>query len=161
MTLFPVCSSIVESIQRHKSIKKGTICRFSFPHPPSSRPLSKEQATVNVEPNDMAQECGEDGAVNQNNACDDTNKQNAQCMKMELAEKILERVWKVFIDTSQTFASADSLFDAIGISQELFEEAYKRISKKMRVVLKRRPCDVWVNHYSRDLLLCWNTNMSI
>lgn len=65
------------------------------------------------------------------------------------------------MDPSQLPDSATSFFESIGITQELFEEAYKTLTKKTSVVLKRRPCDVWVNQYNRDLLRCWNANMDI
>ncbi len=35
------------------------------------------------------------------------------------------------------------------------------MTKKTNVVLKRKPSDVWVNQYNKDLLRCWNANMDI
>lgn len=77
--------AIVSSVQQHSwkhpktCNKKGAICHFSSPSPPSGRNFiiqnncSKAQTMVNTEPNEMAQEGGENDFINQNHVCDYTN----------------------------------------------------------------------------------------
>ena len=35
------------------------------------------------------------------------------------------------------------------------------LTKRTRIVLQRKPQDVWINQYNPDLLRCWQANMGI
>ncbi|XP_074661914.1 uncharacterized protein LOC141914585 [Tubulanus polymorphus] len=57
--------------------------------------------------------------------------------------------------------TTESLFRSIGITQDMFEEAYRCLSRKNGVVLKREPNECWVNQYNPALLRAWQANMDI
>ncbi|KAI4899975.1 hypothetical protein NFI96_003455, partial [Prochilodus magdalenae] len=145
---------IVSGVQRHskrhsKSCKKrGTPCRFNFPRPPSSRTFITRRKT----------ETGKDDG---NGESPEHSIIVHDIIDRELAEAIVKKVKDILLDPEANFQSADDLFASMGINQELFEAAYIRMTKKTTFVLKRKPCDVWVNQYNRELLRCWNANMDI
>ncbi|XP_076836836.1 uncharacterized protein LOC143482374 [Brachyhypopomus gauderio] len=152
-------NEIVSSVQQHskrhsKTCKKrGTICRFNFPRPPSSRTFLTGRKTDN-DKNVDDDKCGEQSISANNN-------QSRPNMEHDLADSILKNVRTALLNTEANFQSADDLFASLGINQETFEAAYQTISKKNSVVLKRKPCDAWVNQYNRYLLNAWNANMDI
>ncbi len=82
-------------------------------------------------------------------------------MSKELAESIMKKVRECLLNSDAVYDSVESMFASIGINQEIFECAYNKMTKKTNVVLKRKPSDVWVNQYNKDLLRCWNANMDI
>ncbi|XP_072565389.1 uncharacterized protein [Paramormyrops kingsleyae] len=133
---------IVCSVQQHSKrhsktcTKKGKTCRFNFPRPPSNRTFVSSCKLG-------------DGET------------DGQPLKKEVADTMMKKVKDAVLNSEANYDSVDSLFSTIGISQEIFEAAYSRITKKTTIVLKRRPCEVWVNQYNRDLLRCWNANMDI
>ncbi|XP_072564692.1 uncharacterized protein, partial [Paramormyrops kingsleyae] len=133
---------IVCSVQQHSKKhsktckKKGKTCRFNFPRPPSNRTFVSSCKLG-------------DGET------------DGQPLKKEVADAIMKKVKDAVLNPEANYDSVDCLFSTIGISQEIFEAAYSRITKKTTIVLKRRPCEVWVNQYNRDLLRCWNANMDI
>ena len=43
----------------------------------------------------------------------------------------------------------------------LFEIANSKLTNKINVVLKRKPSDIWINQFNKDLLRAWNANMDI
>ncbi|XP_076870505.1 uncharacterized protein LOC143521483 isoform X1 [Brachyhypopomus gauderio] len=152
-------NEIVSSVQQHSKKhsktckKKGTTCRFNFPRPPSSRTFLTRGKTDN-EKNVDDDKCGEQSISANNN-------QSRPNMEHDLADSILKNVRTTLLNTEVNFESADDLFASLGINQETFEAAYQTISKKNSVVLKRKPCDAWVNQYNRHLLNAWNANMDI
>ncbi|XP_037395199.1 uncharacterized protein LOC108432566 [Pygocentrus nattereri] len=148
---------IVLSVQRHSKRhsktckKKGTTCRFNFPRPPSNRTFITRCTT-------------DDAKKDTDGSCDkENNSPNIISPRIEkdLAEAIVKKVKEALMNTEVSFDSVDDLFASLGINQEIFEAAYLRMIRKTSVVLKRAPCDVWVNQYNRDLLRCWNANMDI
>ncbi|KAI4872883.1 hypothetical protein NFI96_009167 [Prochilodus magdalenae] len=145
---------IVSGVQRHskrhsKSCKKrGTPCRFNFPRPPSSRTFITRHKTETRKDDEKGE--SPKHSMNVNDIID-----------RELAEAIVKKVKDILLDPEANFHSDDDLFASIGINQELFEAAYIRMTKKTTFVLKRKPCDVWVNQYNKELLRCWNANMDI
>ncbi|XP_072565310.1 uncharacterized protein [Paramormyrops kingsleyae] len=132
-----VCS-VQQHSKRHSKTckKKGKTCRFNFPRPPSNRTFLSSCKVG-------------DGET------------DGQPLKKEVADAIMKKVKDAVLNPEANYDSVDSLFSTIGISQEIFEAAYSRITKKTTIVLKRRPCEVWVNQYNRHLLRCWNANMDI
>ncbi|XP_072562264.1 uncharacterized protein [Paramormyrops kingsleyae] len=132
-----VCG-VQQHSKRHSKTckKKGKTCRFNFPRPPSNRTFVSSCKLG-------------DGQT------------DGQPLKKEVADAIMKKVKDAVLNPDANYESVDSLFSTIGISQEIFEAAYSRITKKTTIVLKRRPCEVWVNQYNRDLLRCWNANMDI
>ncbi|XP_072554803.1 uncharacterized protein [Paramormyrops kingsleyae] len=132
-----VCS-VQQHSKRHSKTckKKGKTCRFNFPRPPSNRTFVSSCKVG-------------DGET------------DGQPLKKEVADAIMKKVKDAVLNPEANYDSVDSLFSTIGISQDIFEAAYSRITKKTTIVLKRRPCEVWVNQYNRDLLHCWNANMDI
>ncbi|XP_072563646.1 uncharacterized protein [Paramormyrops kingsleyae] len=132
-----VCS-VQQHSKRHSKTckKKGTTCRFNFPRPPSNRTFLSSHKLGNAET-------------------------DGKHLKKEVAAAIMKKVKHALLNTEANYDSVDSLFDAIHLNQEVFEAAYSRLTKNTSIILKRRPCEVWVNQYNRDLLRCWNANMDI
>lgn len=73
----------------------------------------------------------------------------------------MNKIKMALLDENSSYDSVEDLFDSLGITQAVFEAAYKRLGRNTRVVLKRQPNEVWVNQYSKPLLKCWNANMDI
>ncbi len=149
-----IVSSVQQHSKRHAKTcrKKGTTCRFNFPRPPSentfitrSQQVDKNEKTTNEE------QCGSK----------DKKEDNCKQMSKELAESIMKKVRECLLNGDAVYDSVKSMFASIGINQEIFECAYNKMTKKTSVVLKRKPSDVWVNQYNKDLLRCWNANMDI
>ncbi|XP_049319588.1 uncharacterized protein LOC125781000 [Astyanax mexicanus] len=144
---------IVSQVQMHSKRhsktckKKGTTCRFNFPRPPSNRTFITR--------------CKTEEHKNDNNDENEKASKSTKTMEVELASTILKGVRNALLNTEATFDSVDSLFASLDINQEIFEAAYQTMTKKTSVVLKRKPCDVWVNQYNTDLLKAWNANMDI
>uniref|UniRef100_A0AAR2L016 ATP-dependent DNA helicase n=1 Tax=Pygocentrus nattereri TaxID=42514 RepID=A0AAR2L016_PYGNA len=139
---------IVLSVQRHSKRhsktckKKGTTCRFNFPRPPSNRTFITRCTT-------------DDAKKDSDGSCDKENNSSniiSPRIEKDLAEAIVKKVKEALMNTEVSFDSVDALFASLGINQEIFEAAYLRMTRKTSVVLKRAPCDVWVNQYNRDLL---------
>ncbi|XP_076849952.1 uncharacterized protein LOC143498932 [Brachyhypopomus gauderio] len=149
---------IVSSVQQHskrhsKSCrKKKTTCRFNFPRPPSSRTFITRRKTDNPE---------KDAKEKDENYVESAKGNNMPSMEKDVAEAIMKKVKDALLNTDVIFDSTEELFASLGISQEIFEAAYIRVSRKTTFVLKRKPGDIWVNQYNRDLIRCWNANMDI
>ncbi len=149
-----IVSSVQQHSKRHAKTcrKKGTTCRFNFPRPPSENTFitRSQQVDKNEKATDEEQ-------------CESKDKKedNRKQMSKELAESIMKKVRECLLNSDAVYDSVESMFASIGINQEIFECAYNKMTKKTNVVLKRKPSDVWVNQYNKDLLRCWNANMDI
>ncbi|XP_061749313.1 uncharacterized protein LOC133547832 [Nerophis ophidion] len=158
-TLSEVVSSVQTHSKRHsKSCRKNlTKCRFNFPKPVSARTFIckiKECVCPKKRPGTEGDESSE-------------NRPKCTCfvdegpkMPKEVALMLLERV-KRAMEREEPFGSAEELFASVGISQEVFEVAYRRLETKNKVVYRRGVNDTWVNQYNRNLLKCWNANLDI
>ena len=148
---------IVNTVQKHSTRhsktcrKKNTECRFNFPRPPSCRTFidrivkpSQNQCNTEQSHQPMTEE-------------DEVRK----LMTPDMAEKILKMLRTTLLNSDQTFESTEELFESIGISQLLFEIANSQLTNKTSVVLKRKPGDIWINQFNKDLLRSWNANMDI
>ncbi|XP_006820870.1 uncharacterized protein LOC100373785 [Saccoglossus kowalevskii] len=159
---------IVNSVQKHstrhsKSCRKqGTECRFNFPRPPSKGTfISRANGLNGSEDNDKDNIESED--------VDDidieSDEHDAAPLPKEMtnaeAKSILTKIWNALLHSEIEFYTVDDLFNNIGISQDVFERAYSKLTKKTSVVLQRQPNAVWVNQYNKDLLQCWNANIDI
>ncbi|XP_035813472.2 uncharacterized protein LOC118471686 [Amphiprion ocellaris] len=140
---------IVKSVQQHskrhsKSCKKNkTVCRFNFPKPASMQTFisCEEKCVCHVGKKDKLVSC----------TC---------LMRKDRAAEILTKVKNALADEKSSFDSLESLFHSGGVTQGLFEKAYKCCSKETHVVLKRDINEVWVNQYNKSLK-CWNANLDI
>ncbi|XP_052403776.1 uncharacterized protein LOC127950661 [Carassius gibelio] len=149
-----IVSTVQQHSKRHAKTcrKKGTTCRFNFPRPPSKNTfITRNRQT------DENEKTTDDGQCKSK----DKKGKNSNDISKDLAESIMKRVRECLLNTDAVFDSVDSMFASIGINQEIFECAYNKMTKKTNVVLKRKPSDVWVNQYNKDLLQCWNANMDI
>ncbi|XP_071788473.1 uncharacterized protein [Asterias amurensis] len=139
-------NEIVSSVQQHskrhsKSCKKkGTNCRFNFPRPPSMRTFVANPVAI------------------ENDDCEDMSD---NVLTEDVAQELLQSVWKAVNNDDNEHITTDELFANIGITQDDFEKANDLLTQKVNFVLKREPQDVWVNQYNPDLLRCWNANMDI
>ncbi|XP_063400159.1 uncharacterized protein LOC134684781 [Mytilus trossulus] len=113
--------------------KKGTVCRFNFPRPPSSR-------TFISEPSDPDKDSEDDE---------------------ELAKEILSDLWEVIKNHEDENLNVSEIFKKIGLTQESFETYYRFITNRNTVVLKRQPNEIFTNQYNPHLLRAWDANMDI
>ena len=136
---------IVLDVQQHskkhsKSCrKKGTDCRFNFPRPPSERTFITQVMNTDVSDAEDPQ----------------------MAIKKQNAKQILMTVWEKIQDPTNEYFSCEHLFDEIGLSQEIFEDAYNSVTSKQSVVLQRNPNEIWTNQYNPCLLKCWDANLDI
>ncbi|XP_062614313.1 uncharacterized protein LOC134276047 [Saccostrea cucullata] len=138
---------IVLAVQQHsrkhsKSCrKKGTECRFNFPRPPSvctfiNSPVEQESLENAAEATDLKHE-------------------------RSISREILLRVWNEVQDEANETHTTEEIFEHLGLTQEQYEDAHKRLAKKRTVILERNPCELWINQYNPCLLKCWDANMDI
>ncbi|XP_062614203.1 uncharacterized protein LOC134275940 [Saccostrea cucullata] len=138
---------IVLAVQQHsrkhsKSCrKKGTECRFNFPRPPSvctfiNSPVEHESLENAAEATDLKHE-------------------------RSISKEILLRVWNEVQDEANETRTTEEIFEHLGLTQEQYEDAHKRLAKKRTVILERNPCELWTNQYNPCLLKCWDANMDI
>ncbi|XP_062615266.1 uncharacterized protein LOC134277003, partial [Saccostrea cucullata] len=139
--------NIVLAVQQHsrkhsKSCrKKGTDCRFNFPRPPSictfiNSPVEEESLENAAETTDLKHERSN-------------------------SKEILLRVWNEVQDEVNEPRTTEEIFENLGLTQEQYEDAHKRLAKKRTVILERNPCELWINQYNPCLLKCWDANMDI
>ncbi|XP_062580740.1 uncharacterized protein LOC134242656 [Saccostrea cucullata] len=128
---------IVMAVQQHsknhsKSCKKkGTVCRFNFPRPPSER-------TFISKPQDKMEENDE-----------------------KLAKERLSLLWDAVKSNEDESASSSDLLQKAGLTQKEFEKCFSFITKRNTVVLQRQPNELFINQYNMHLLRAWNANMDI
>ncbi|XP_074656877.1 uncharacterized protein LOC141910064 [Tubulanus polymorphus] len=85
----------------------------------------------------------------------------SNAMSPDQAKEILQKVWELMNKEDTDLSTTESLYISIGITQDMFEEAYRCLSRKSSVVLKREPNECWVNQYNPALLRAWQANMDI
>ena len=142
----PELRKIVLDVQQHSKKhsnscrKKGTECRFNFPRPPSEQ-------TFITQP------------VNNTEVIDEEKEQMP--MEKQVAKQILQTVWERIQDASSDYSSCDTLFNELGLSQEIFQMAYNTVTSKQAIVLQRNPNEIWTNQYNPCLLKCWDANLDI
>ncbi|XP_029934951.1 uncharacterized protein LOC115378676 [Myripristis murdjan] len=156
-TLLDTVSSVQTHSKRHsKSCRKHkTTCRFNFPKPVSARTFICRMLECKCDKKKTAET--EPGSENRPvcKCFEDRDK-----MPENIAQAILTAV-KLAVDSDVPPVSVEDLFCALGINQEIFELAYRRLEKRHKVVYRRGVNEVWVNQYSKQLLKCWNANMDI
>ncbi|XP_071155864.1 uncharacterized protein [Mytilus edulis] len=113
--------------------KKGTVCRFNFPRPPSNR-------TFISEPSDPDKDSEEEE---------------------EFAKEMLSKLWKVIKENEDKNLDVSEIFKKAGLTQESFEKCYCFITNRNTVVLKRQPNEIYTNQYNPHLLRAWDANMDI
>ncbi|VDI56034.1 Hypothetical predicted protein [Mytilus galloprovincialis] len=113
--------------------KKGTVCRFNFPRPPSNR-------TFISEPSDPDKDSEEEE---------------------EFAKEMLSNLWKVIKENEDKNLDVSEIFKKAGLTQESFEKCYCFITNRNTVVLKRQPNEIYTNQYNPHLLRAWDANMDI
>ena len=184
---------IVSSVQQHsknhsKSCKKkGNVCRFNFPRPPSQRTFIStkpetelhEQTSDITSHGDNAESKGELQRITaEQNAETESNEQKAdaaiECtcdshttdghQKHEITEQeakeLLSTVWNAVVSLDP-ISTCEQLFQKLGIDQMRYQAAHDLMTRRQCVVLKRDPHEVWINQYNPHLLRCWNANMDI
>ncbi|VDI19187.1 Hypothetical predicted protein [Mytilus galloprovincialis] len=104
--------------------KKGTVCRFNFPRPPSTR-------TFISKPSNLDKDSKEDE---------------------EVAKKILSDLWKVIKENEDKSLNVSEIFKKAGLTQESFEKYFCFITNRNTVVLKRQPNELYTNQYNPHLL---------
>ncbi|CAJ1060221.1 uncharacterized protein LOC121898666 isoform X1 [Xyrichtys novacula] len=155
---------VVSSVQQHskqhsKTCKKGgKQCRFNFPKPVSARTfISRAYKEVEMEcvcqrnVHNIVEQC----------TCGKEENEKKHKQEGEFAVKVFELIAKALSDENCTIQTADELFASIGIRQETFEAAYRRLGKKTEVIMRRQVTDTWINPHSKTLLKAWNANMDI
>lgn len=57
--------------------------------------------------------------------------------------------------------TTNQLFDALQLTQDIYEKAYNVVNSKQAVVLRRNLNELWINQYNPFLLKCWDANLDI
>lgn len=127
-------NSIVKNI-RNLSKKNGAECRLNFPSPPSQRTFITE----------MHDDSNDDDA--------EIAAENTELRKSR-AKEISLNVWDKVQDNTLEFETTEELLHNVQLSQEMYENALNKLSKKPTVVLKRQPSELWTNQYNPCLLKC-------
>lgn len=128
---------IVMAVQQHSKNhsktcqKRGTVCRFNFPRPPSEK-------TFISKPNELIEKHEE-----------------------QLAKERLSVLWDTVKNNEQENISASELLNQAGLTQQQFEECFSAITKRNTTVLNRKHSEIFTNQYNKDLLRAWNANMDI
>nr|XP_057920504.1 uncharacterized protein LOC131117065 [Doryrhamphus excisus] len=153
-------SSVQQHSKRHSKTckKKNTVCRFGFPKPVSGRTFISHQfdgqgqktCTCQVSQSTGVKTC----------TCPKAS-QNAVNMKAEEASEIIKSIKTALADENHAYQSVEHLFHSLGITQNTFEAAHRRLGRRTEVIMKRQINEVWINPYSKPLLKCWNANMDI
>ncbi|CAG2254348.1 unnamed protein product [Mytilus edulis] len=113
--------------------KKGTVCRFNFPRPPSTKTFISEPSKPDK----------------------DSKKDEKE------AKEILSGLWKVIKEHENENLDVSEIFNKSGLTQESFEKYFRFITNRNTVVLKREPNEIYTNQYNPHLLRAWNANMDI
>ncbi|XP_074526296.1 uncharacterized protein LOC141790369 [Halichoeres trimaculatus] len=159
-TLLDIVTSVQTHSKRHaKTCRKSkkSKCRFNFPKPATKRTFICHKKEC---------KCGGKDAYGIDERAASKNMPICKCfdnddeMPKETAEAILTAVKKA-VENEVPPASVDELFASLGINQDIYEQAYRRLEKKTKVVYRREVNSVWVNQYSKKLLKCWNANMDL
>ena len=183
---------IVRSVQQHsknhsKSCKKkGYVCRFNFPRPPSQRTFIStkpetelhEQRSDITSHGDNAESKGElQRTTAEQNAEKESKEQKAdakiECtfeshtidgeqthMTEQEAKELLSKVWNAVLSLDQ-MSTCKQLFQKLDIDQMRYQAAHDILTRRQCVVLQRDPGEVWINQYNPHLLRCWDANMDI
>ncbi|XP_077972734.1 uncharacterized protein LOC144427420 [Styela clava] len=133
---------IVNSVQQHSKShtkscrKKGTVCRYGFPRPPSSRTF-------------IAQ-------CDQGIAADDSAIAKAKDILKKIMLHIFNEKWQCAED-----ANLAKLLEELNITQDDIEMSCRMITKKVSVILQRECSSIWTNPYNPTLLRAWNANLDV
>ncbi|XP_063446963.1 uncharacterized protein LOC134726488 [Mytilus trossulus] len=151
---------IVTTVQQHSKThskscrKKGTVCRFNFPRPPS------EKTFISRPPKDDEEECSVADDTDEDVDDDVVEKPKSGISSLE-AKKILESLWAVIKDCEKENLTTTELFIRAGVSQEDFQECFRSVTYRNTVVLKRNKNEMFINQYNPHLLKAWDANMDI
>ncbi|XP_077968311.1 uncharacterized protein LOC144422216 [Styela clava] len=133
---------IVNSVQQHSKShtkscrKKGTVCRYGFPRPPSSRTF-------------IAQ-------CDQGIAADDLAIVKAKDILKKIMSHIFNEKWQCAED-----ANLAKLLKELNITQDDIEMSCRMITKKVSVILQRECSSIWTNPHNPTLLRAWNANLDV
>ncbi|XP_078794680.1 uncharacterized protein LOC144988284 [Oryzias latipes] len=151
---------IVTSVQKHSEThaktckKKGTVCRFNFPRPPSARTFISRSTSA-----EETQSC--QCVLSEKESCNCKENAQTQQLKKKEASALIAHIKAALSADGPTYDNVEDLFGSVGLNQSTFETAYNCCARKTHVVLKRQINEVWINQYSKPLLKCWNANMDI
>jgi hypothetical protein len=116
--------------------KKGTLCRISFPRPPSDKIfISKPQDS-----NEISEE---------------------QLVKEKVAKERLSVIWDTVKSCENVGISTTDLLKKAGMTEEEFEKCFSFVTKRNTVVHQRQTNEIYTNQYSKHLLRAWDANMDI
>ncbi|XP_055088463.1 uncharacterized protein LOC129457426 [Periophthalmus magnuspinnatus] len=154
----PKLAEMVKTLQTHskhhsKSCrKKKTVCRFKFPRPPSRRTFIKRARQTPICPkchlkkDDAFCVCPPDDPTR---------------MSKERADRIISDVKEAALSVIDPPKDNAELFARLGITQELYEEAFQVSDGHTCIILKRELSDIWTNQGNWFLLFCWEANIDI
>ena len=129
-------SKLVKEVNVHTHTdscrKKGTECRFEFPKLPSPETFVAQPPSSEMS---------------------DAEVKRYQRIKEKVREKLTH-------DLDENY-DLDMLLKEVGIEKEDYLEALKISERGIQVVLKRRPCEAFVNNYNIDYLSAWQANIDV
>ena len=142
--------SLVEEVNvhhhTHSCRKRGLECRFDFPKLPSD-------TTIVAEPLKADEPDREEKLKKYDDIKARVKGKLAYDFKLKEKEKLPP-------DLVITY-DLDTLLKELGITMEDYEEALKNSERGAQVILKRKPCEAFVNNYNAEYLLAWKANIDV
>ena len=134
--------ALVTELQRHSHSascrKKGSLCRFNFPRPPTDRTLL----------------CKAEPAENED-ALDLVRKRTCA---LAILAKVMDTIDQL---DDLTDVTLETLLSESGVSLEVYRNALSIVAKDPTLHLQREPTEVYINNYNACILLCWKANMDL
>ena len=129
----------VTKLQRHvhspSCRKSGKKCRFAFPKPPAKQTVVCRGNVMNVE----------EGTSD-------------QCDVKQVLNKVFDTVARMDISED---TSVDQILQEADVSGKVYHQVLKQSKKSDGIILKRRPCEQFINNYNPKILSVWDANMDI
>ena len=134
--------TLVTELQRHchsaSCRKKGSLCRFNFPRPPTDKTLlSKAEPAENEAALDLVKK--------------------RKCA-LEILAKVMDTIDQI---NDLTDVTLEVLLSESRVSSEMYYNALSIVAKDPTLHLQREPVEVYINNYNACILLCWKANMDL
>ena len=134
--------TLVTELQRHchsaSCRKKGSLCRFNFPRPPTDKTLlSKAEPAENEDTLDLVKK--------------------RKCA-LEILAKVMDTIDQI---NDLTDVTLEALLSESRVSSEMYYNALTIVAKDPTLHLQREPVEVYINNYNACILLCWKANMDL
>ena len=125
-------------VTQHHVEKKGSLCRFNFPRPPTDKTLlSKAEPAENEDTLDLVKK--------------------RKCALESLA-KVMDTIDQV---NDLTDVTLEALLSESRVSPEMYYNSFSIVANDPTLHLQKEPVEVYINSYNACILLCWKANMDL